>query len=319
MPKGKFPQKDKPGNRMDHRDIERLDRISAHLHALLHNEQPALLDLTGQQEDELRQVGEFVNTLTEALSALTHAAQHLSIGDMDVQIVAKLPPGHHLKNLQATLRHLTWQTGQIAKGDFSQRVEFLGEFSHSFNWMVEQLEAYRQRILGQNRELERLATTDPLTGVYNRRYFMNFSTNEFLRSQRYGHVFSVILMDIDNFKQINDTHGHGVGDEALKAFAANCLEILRESDVLGRIGGEEFSIILPETDLAGTLMVAERFRQAIAELNVQVDEQVVRFTVSIGITCLRQDDTGIEAVLRRADEALYLAKNGGRNRVISVG
>lgn len=303
---------------MEQDNIERLDRISAHLHALLHNEQPGLLDLAGEPEDEIRQVGEFVNTLTKALSSLNNAAHHLSIGDMDARIIAKLPAGHHLKNLQATLRHLTWQTGQIAKGDFSQRVEFLGEFSHSFNWMVEQLEAYRQRILGQNRELERLATTDPLTGVYNRRYFMDFATKEFLRSQRYSHIFSAIQMDIDHFKKINDTHGHSVGDEVLKAFTANCLEVLREIDVLGRIGGEEFSIILPETEMAGALIVAERFRQTISDLKVHVDDQVVHFTVSIGITILRQDDTGIEAVLRRADEALYLAKNGGRNKVVSA-
>ncbi|MFA6498596.1 MAG: GGDEF domain-containing protein [Desulfurivibrionaceae bacterium] len=304
---------------MEHKDIERLDRISAHLHALLHNEHPGVLDLIGQQEDEIRQVGAFINTLTEALSSLTNAAHHLSIGDMDVPIIAKLPAGHHLKNLQATLRHLTWQTGQIAKGDFSQRVEFLGEFSHSFNWMVEQLEAYRQRILGQNRELERLASTDPLTGVYNRRAFMDFATKEFLRSQRYSHVFSAIQMDIDHFKKVNDTHGHAVGDEVLKAFTVNCLEVLRESDVLGRIGGEEFSIILPETEREGALIVAERFCQTIADLKLYVDNQIVHFTVSIGVTSLRQDDTGIEAVLRRADEALYLAKNGGRNKVVSAG
>jgi len=304
---------------MENKDIARLDKISAHLHALLQNEQPGFLDLTGQQEDEIRQVGEFVNTLTEALSVLTNAAYHLSIGDMDDPIIAKLPACHHLKNLQATLRHLTWQTGQIAKGDFSQRVEFLGEFSLSFNWMVEQLEAYRQRILGQNRELERLATTDPLTGVYNRRYFMDYATKEFLRSQRYSHVFSAIQMDIDHFKKINDAHGHAVGDEVLKSFTANCLEVLRECDVLGRIGGEEFSIILPETDLPGALIVAERFRQTIADLKVYAeDDQIVHFTVSIGLTSLRSGDTGVEAILRRADEALYLAKNGGRNKVVSA-
>jgi diguanylate cyclase (GGDEF)-like protein len=303
---------------MDHDDVERLDRISAHIHALLHNEQPAPLDLTGQKEDEIRQVGEFVNALTEALSALTNAAHHLSIGDMDVAIVANLPACHHLKNLQATLRHLAWQTGQIAKGDFSQRVEFLGDFSHSFNLMVEQLEAYRQRILGQNRELERLAITDPLTGVFNRRYFMGFAAKEFLRSQRYSHVFSAIQMDIDHFKKINDAHGHAVGDEVLKAFTANCQEILRECDVLGRFGGEEFSIILPETEREGALIVAERIRQTIADLKVYVDDRTVRFTVSIGITSLRKGDTGLDAVLRRADEALYLAKNGGRNKVVAA-
>ncbi len=303
---------------MEQHDIERLDMISAHLHALLHNEQPGSLDLAGEPEDEIRQVGEFINALTESLSVLTSAAHHLSLGDLDVPIGAKLPACHYLENLQETLRHMTWQAGQIAKGDFSQRVEFSGEFSHSFNWMVAQLEAYRQRILGQNRELERLAATDPLTGVYNRRYFMEFAAKEFLRSQRYSHVFCVIQMDIDHFKKINDTHGHTVGDEVLKAFTANCLEALRECDVLGRMGGEEFSIILPETEMAGTLIVAERFRQAIADLKLYVDDQIVHFTVSIGVTKLRQDDSGIEAVLRRADEALYLAKNGGRDKVFSV-
>jgi diguanylate cyclase (GGDEF)-like protein len=300
---------------MEQTEVERLDRISAHLHALLHQGQSGLLDLAGEPEDEIRQVGEFVNSLAEALSGLTHAAHHLSIGDMDVPIIAKLPASHHLKNLQATLRHLTWQTGQIAKGDFSQRVEFLGDFSQSFNWMVEQLEAYRQRILGQNRELERLATTDPLTGVYNRRYFMDFATKEYLRSQRYAHLFSVIQMDIDHFKKINDTYGHAVGDEVLKAFTLTCQEALRESDVLGRIGGEEFSIILPETEKEGALIVAERIRRSIAELKVDENDQRIHFTVSSGVTNLRPDDRGIEAVLRRGDEALYLAKNGGRNKV----
>ena len=303
---------------MKQKDIERLDRISAHLHALLYNEQPGLIDLTGQQTDEIRQVGEFVNTLTEALSSLTNAAHHLSIGDMDVQICSKLPACHHLKNLQATLKHMIWQTGQIAKGDFSQRVEFLGDFSHSFNKMVEQLEDYRQKILGQKWELERLATTDPLTGVYNRRYFMEFAIKEFLRSRRYSHVFSVIQIDIDHFKKINDIHGHAAGDDALKAFAANCLEILRENDVLGRVGGEEFTIILPETEKEGAVIVAERFRQTIADLRLYVDKQFIHFTVSIGVTNLRKDDSGMEAVLRRADEALYLAKNGGRNKVVSA-
>lgn len=304
---------------MTQKDIERLDRISAHLHALLHNEEPDPIDLTGQHEDEIRQVGKFVNTLTEALSGLTNAAHHLSIGDMDVQIIANLPAAHHLKSLQATLKHITWQTGQIAKGDFSQRVEFLGEFSRSFNRMVEQLESYRQMILGQKWELERLATIDSLTGIYNRHYFMDFATKEFLRSQRYSHVFSVIQMDIDHFKKINDAHGHAAGDEVLKVFTANCLEVLRENDVLGRVGGEEFSIILPETEKEGALLVAERFRRNIAELKLKLDKKIIHFTVSIGVTDLRKDDSSIEAVLKRADEAMYLAKNGGRNKVVAAG
>lgn len=303
---------------MDQKETERLNRIGTHLHALLHNGQQGLLDLAGEPEDEIRRVGESVNILTHALSSLASAAHRLSLGDMDAPLSADLPACHYLKNLQATLRRLTRQTAEIAKGDFSQRVDFLGEFSLSFNWMVEQLEAYRQRIFGQNRELEWLATTDPLTGVYNRRYFMEFAAKEFWRSQRYSRVFSAIQMDIDHFAKIKDTHGHAVGDEVLKVFAANCLKVLRDSDVLGRLGGEEFSIILPETEMEGALIFAERFRQTVADLKVHVDDQVVHFTVSIGITIFRQNDTGIETVLGRADEALYLAKNGGRNKIVSA-
>ncbi|MGV1098882.1 GGDEF domain-containing protein [Thiovibrio sp. JS02] len=303
---------------MRQEDIDRLDRISAHVHALLNGQQPGLLNLAGQNNDEIRQVGAFVNELTEALSALTTATYHLSIGDIDTAITTRLPACHNLKNLQATLRHLTWQTGQVAKGDFSQRIDFLGGFSASFNSMVKQLEASQERILAQNRELERLAATDPLTGAFNRRYFMEFGRKEFIRSRRYGHVFAAFQMDLDHFKKINDTHGHAVGDEVLKAFTANCLEGLRENDVLGRVGGEEFAVVLPETPITGAHKVAERFREATCDRKVYVGEQAVHFTVSIGLTCLRADDADLEVVLRRADEALYLAKNGGRNRVVAV-
>jgi diguanylate cyclase (GGDEF)-like protein len=126
-------------------------------------------------------------------------------------------------------------------------------------------------------------------------------------------------MDLDQFKNINDSYGHAVGDEVLKAFTANCQELLRENDVLGRVGGEEFSIILPETEQEGALIAAERFRQTSADLKVCADDQTVRFTVSIGVTSLRKNDGGIDAILKRADEALYLAKNGGRNKVVVVG
>ncbi|HIJ89951.1 MAG: GGDEF domain-containing protein [Desulfobulbaceae bacterium] len=278
---------------MDHNDVERLERVNAQIHALLHDEQPGILDLTGQQEDTIRQLGESLNTLTEALSALTHAAHHLSTGDLDVQVLAKLPAGHHLKNLQSTLRHL--------------------------NLQAEEHGAQRQGISARKQERACPDATDSLTGVYSRRYFMDFATKEFLRSQRYSHIFSVIQMDIDHLKKINDTHGRAVGDEVLKAFGANCLEVLRESDVLGRIGGEEFSIILPETEMEGALIVAERVRRSIADLKVYTNVQIVHFTVSIGVTSFRQDDSCLDDVLKRADEALYLAKNAGRNKVVSTG
>ncbi len=301
---------------MDQEDIDRLDRISAHLHALLNNRQPPPLDLSAQKNDEIRQVGQFVNQLTEVLTHLTRATLHLSQGDIDTPIPSGLPACHNLKNLQATLRHLAWQTGQVAQGDFSQRVDFLGGFSTSFNTMVEQLEANQQRILAQNSELARLAATDPLTGVFNRRSFMEAGQRELVRSRRHARLFSVIQLDIDHFKKINDSHGHAVGDRVLQAFAAKCLEELRENDVFGRLGGEKFALLLPETDLAGAGVVAERFREAVAGLVVKDEGREVRFTISLGVASLQEQDTALEDLLRRADEALYLAKNSGRNRVM---
>lgn len=301
---------------MDQRDIARLDRICAHLRAVLHQGQLAPLDLEDEPDDEIRQVGVLCNQLTETLAGLTMATRHLSQGELDFPIPGRLAACHNLKNLQATLRHLVWQTGQIAQGDFSQRVEFLGDFSVSFNWMVEQLESNHHRILEQNRELERLASIDPLTGVCNRRCFMESGQREFSRARRYGQQLCLMQMDLDHFKQVNDTYGHAAGDEVLRVFAANCRQGLREHDLLGRLGGEEFAVVLPATDLDGACQVAERFREIVAEIKLFVDEKLIRFTVSIGVAQSTPEDRDVEALLRRADEALYLAKNGGRNRVV---
>lgn len=298
-------------------DIDRLDTITAHIHNLLQGGQPPLLDLAGQPNDEITQVAEFVNRLILALDGLAAASSDLSNGLIDTDIQGRLAASHSLKNLQATLRHLTWQTNQIAKGDFSQRVDFLGDFSLAFNSMVQQLDDSRQQILAQNKELKRLATTDVLTEIYNRRFFMAAGSNELLRSQRYRHEFSIILMDIDHFKKINDTHGHDVGDEVLKAMTAGCAATLRENDIFARMGGEEFALMLPETGLAAALHVAERLREIVAALKVFVGAQVVHFTMSCGVSLYRHEDKAMEDVLKRADNALYLAKNGGRNRVCS--
>jgi diguanylate cyclase (GGDEF)-like protein/PAS domain S-box-containing protein len=166
-------------------------------------------------------------------------------------------------------------------------------------------------------ELRRLATTDPLTGAANRRHFMSAAEIELERSVRYGHQMSVVMLDIDHFKKVNDRYGHAGGDDALKATVAACYDTLREVDLVGRIGGEEFAILLPETDAAGALEMAERLRARIATIRVAAtDDAVITFTASLG-TAGRDSETTIDSLLARADQALYRAKAEGRNRVLA--
>jgi diguanylate cyclase (GGDEF)-like protein/PAS domain S-box-containing protein len=167
-------------------------------------------------------------------------------------------------------------------------------------------------------ELRRLATTDPLTGAFNRRRFFQKARQEFLRHQRYNHCFAVLLMDLDRFKAINDTYGHPVGDAVLKAFVETCQSTFRVTDIFGRTGGEEFSAVLPETNQAGAALMAERLRERVMNrrITVETDSPPITISVSIGVTCLQEGDIALESMIRRADKALYAAKKAGRNRVM---
>jgi diguanylate cyclase (GGDEF)-like protein/PAS domain S-box-containing protein len=165
------------------------------------------------------------------------------------------------------------------------------------------------------REMKRMATTDALTGAGNRHDFFRRAEQELRRAERYGHSLTVVMLDIDYFKSINDTHGHQTGDAVLKALAALIQGTLRDTDIFGRLGGEEFAVVLPETDLEGAALVADRLRIQLGDLTVRVRENAVRFTVSIGVSEAKPKDRVIEDVINRADEALYKAKRMGRNRV----
>lgn len=166
-------------------------------------------------------------------------------------------------------------------------------------------------------ELVRLARTDPLTGVSNRLSFMERGNEEFQRFKRYGTQACVMLLDIDHFKQINDKYGHQSGDTVLKRFAKACVEQLRQTDIFGRLGGEEFAAVLVETDFEHATEAAERVRQKIEAMVVALPEEDIRLSVSIGITAIAKDDEDLEATIHRADGLMYEAKNQGRNRVIS--
>lgn len=168
-------------------------------------------------------------------------------------------------------------------------------------------------------ELVRQAHTDHLTGFHNRGYFMQQAERELQRSIRYGGPLSIFMMDVDHFKKINDTYGHKVGDRVLQKLAEVCLNTLRMVDIIGRVGGEEFAILLPETTEQEALRVAERLRQAIANVTIPLGHGLpLSVTVSIGITSLMSKDDNIDVLLNFADKALYEAKNAGRNRVFNI-
>ena len=171
-------------------------------------------------------------------------------------------------------------------------------------------------------ELEHMASTDPLTRLFNRRVFLKWCEKELLRSQRSGLPFSLLMVDLDHFKRVNDHFGHQTGDEVLCAAVEHMQDSVRGIDVLCRWGGEEFAVLLPNASREATRVVAERIRENIQKVTLsaartpaQVD-QAFQLTVSIGASTYRDLDDGLEAMLQRADQALYEAKNAGRNRVL---
>ena len=167
------------------------------------------------------------------------------------------------------------------------------------------------------KELEHLAYTDPLTGAFNRRYFLSAAKKETSRNIRYGHSLTLLMVDIDHFKKVNDTYGLDIGDEALKIMVTTVLSALRSEDVLGRFGGEEFIVLLPETDAIGAELVAQRVRQLVSEIVIDTAQEPLSFTVSIGVAEAKRDES-IEEIQKRADEALYEAKKNGRDCVVTA-
>jgi diguanylate cyclase (GGDEF)-like protein len=167
-------------------------------------------------------------------------------------------------------------------------------------------------------ELRAIATIDSLTGVYTRRQLLEFGANELKRFQRSDSSLCILMIDIDHFKKINDTHGHRVGDNVLKYFSDVCKGTIRTTDTIGRIGGEEFVVIMPDTTKDTGHEVAERIRKNVAESTLFRDDSSLAFhlTVSIGLYEFTQEDHSFEHALSKADSALYEAKGAGRDHVI---
>ena len=167
-------------------------------------------------------------------------------------------------------------------------------------------------------QLERLATTDELTGLSNRRHFLALAEAEWSRFQRYHRPLSLMVFDIDHLKSINDQFGHDVGDRAMAHVAKQCMESKRSLDIAARTGGDEFVVLLPETELDQAEIVADRLRQEVAEHPLQADGARIPMTVSIGVAGAALSMSGIDALMKLADRSLYQAKADGRNRRVSA-
>lgn len=183
---------------------------------------------------------------------------------------------------------------------------------------IDNARTYR-RLMELQRNLEREAHTDVLTGCVSRRHFLDVTRLELARSRRHDEAVSLLMLDLDHFKAINDLHGHLVGDLVLQELVRVCTNALRSEDTIGRLGGEEFAILLPETGRDKAMEVAARLCAGIAAAEVRLDgEPAIRFTASIGVATLTTDDFSVGAMLDRADHALYEAKRTGRNRVVAA-
>jgi diguanylate cyclase (GGDEF)-like protein len=166
-------------------------------------------------------------------------------------------------------------------------------------------------------EILKLATTDSLTEVANRRSFLDRGEVERERAIQYGGPLSVLLLDVDHFKRVNDTYGHAAGDAVLRTLSETVRRSARKTDLVGRLGGEEFAVLLPRTGVAAAQELAERIRLGVASTLVRVGTESLAVTVSIGVATMAGPAEPVEAMLRRADLLMYDAKVGGRNRVVA--
>ena len=238
----------------------------------------------------------------------------------DVNLLTLLPEEEHAN---AQSRYQSLISGRLSGAKtvvknrcFDGEIRYFRVYDNLIEWDGEPavqavIEDVTDRVILEAK-LRQLSVTDPLTDIYNRRELDRVLNQEFQKGQRYGHPFSVILIDIDHFKVINDTYGHDVGDNTLRAIANTLRDTLRQTDVLGRWGGEEFLIVCPSTDLTGASHLANTLRSRIANLALDATKSV---TISIGVASLDTDDTQVSDVLKRADRALYDAKRNGRNQV----
>ncbi len=297
---------------------------------------------------EIPGMGELHAMITDLRAIVARFAR----GDLAEEIQLRGFMAGSLKALQAHLRHLTWQVRQVELGDFSQRVDFLGEFSLAFNNMIQQLDttltSLREKektLLRLTRTLQRevelrssavlalrqsesrfkyLAEHDPLTDTLNRRSFLALVPGELEAAAANGMPCCIALLDVDHFKRFNDTHGHLAGDEALRHLVKIATSGLRHVDFMGRYGGEEFIFFFAGADLAQGIRAADRIRRTVENSPVELPGGPVPLACSLGLCVVlpewpgARNDFYLQAAINAADQALYQAKREGRNRVVAA-
>lgn len=281
-----------------------IERMDAHTHRmldLLHR----LHDITFEEVTEAEEHAIAIKDRVLALFTVTLTIMLVVAGASSVFLT---------RGIFRPLRHLEQSVNILAAGDLSHRVVLstpveLGRLAERFNAMAEELER-------NHTALKDLSIHDALTGAINRREFRNRLLQEVALAQRHGESFTLLMLDIDHFKQVNDSFGHQAGDDVLRALSSLIRDKLRCSEPLARYGGEEFAVILPKTDSRRGLAVAERLRQSIAEYNAFIaNGKPLRITVSIGLARFPGDADSETKLISAADKALYAAKKSGRNRV----
>lgn len=216
----------------------------------------------------------------------------------------------------AVLNSVTEFTAMRRDGSLFPVERSVGAFSSGKRWLaVGSLRDITERREAQAK-LEKLATIDSLTGLYNRRHFTDLATRQIVQAVRYGQPLSLIMFDVDHFKAVNDSFGHATGDMVLEKLARITRDVLRQADISGRLGGEEFAACLPETGIDGAENLAERLRMSIAMEIMDSPGGTLSVTISLGVTEMVTGGENLDAILKRADNALYRAKDTGRNRVV---
>jgi two-component system, NtrC family, C4-dicarboxylate transport sensor histidine kinase DctB len=205
---------------------------------------------------------------------------------------------------------------EVTKTELTEALQTAAISRNALEQALASLEQKHRELHKLSNEFRAASITDPLTAVYNRRFFFEATAKLVSAASRHHHPLSILMIDIDHFKKINDTYGHLAGDAVLQALAAHWREALREEDICARFGGEEFIIALPNTDATLAAAVAERLLSRSSRQPLDADGHPCRVTISCGVSQFRFNEHSIEETLKRADEALYAAKNAGRKRVV---